>query len=35
VLDRLDPEPLESVEQVLAADAAARALARDALGVAA
>src|SRR5690348_16335701 len=33
VPDRLDPEPLESVEQVLAADAAARSLARDALGV--
>ena len=35
VLDRVDVEPLESVEQVLAADAAARALAQDALEVAA
>jgi 1-deoxy-D-xylulose-5-phosphate reductoisomerase len=35
VLDRAQVEPLESVEQVLAADAAARVLARDALEVAA
>jgi 1-deoxy-D-xylulose-5-phosphate reductoisomerase len=33
VLDDIDPEPLESVEQVLAADARARELARHELGV--
>jgi 1-deoxy-D-xylulose-5-phosphate reductoisomerase len=33
VLDRIDPEPLESVDQVLAADARARELARLELGV--
>jgi len=32
VLDRIDPEPLESVEQVLAADERARELARLELG---
>jgi 1-deoxy-D-xylulose-5-phosphate reductoisomerase len=33
VLDEIDPEPLESVEQVLTADARARELARHELGV--
>jgi 1-deoxy-D-xylulose-5-phosphate reductoisomerase len=35
VLERIEVEPLESVEQVLSADARARELARDRLGVAA